>query len=569
MNAIYSRLLGNKISPIWKYYGVFLLIIYSYVLMLGYIGSIDSTSFYRQWIELLLLSYFYIYSYSILKESRWRWLVATIPVLTSYLVQDVFYLFYGKIFRLIEILEIPELVQVITFGYWLIIVVVLVLPLLLFASAVNYRRLHIIIAGLVPLGFIVGLIVASPTAYTNFMEDYANEIVLYSDTKSAERNGRFAMLFYKEAERLNALQLTNAYRDRAVYEDKITEKAALLKQGSNQQNIHLIVLESFLDPALFKRMRFSKNPVHPEFKKIFNKKLGLSISPVFGGATAQAEFEVLCGVPALEKLSSVEFNIFTGSPVYCLPGIMARMGYHSIATNAYKPNFFNALPAYKGLGFGEIYFPQEFTSTGSSYLSVADVGNEDYLFDGNLFDQNLEFIAKQLKDNSGVPIFNYMMTIYGHTPHILDKKLRPEVIKVKSDYADDHLQRSTNQYYYRTQAIAKYVKELVKLDKNSLIILVSDHVPPLRNGPNTYRKLDYMGKIDNYYYYNRLMIIDNGKPVTYRNIRHFDMPDIVYNYLSGGVYCQSHPCAHLGNRPMASRESFINQYYSIMAHASE
>ena len=569
MNIVRARLHGNKISPILKHLGVFLLMIYLYVLILGYIGGIDSVFFYRQWVELLLLSYFYIYSYTILKESSWRWLIAIIPVLASYLVQDVFYLFYGKVFRLIEILELPELVQVITLGYWFIIIVILILPLLLFVVSVNYRRWQAIVLGLLPLGFVIGMIVMSPTSYTSFLEKYAGGIVKYSDTKSAERNGRFAMLFYKEAERLNALQLTDAYRDRASYEDKISEKLGMLKQVSNQKNVHLIVLESFLDPRLFKRMRFSQSPVHPEFKRLFNKKLGLSISSVFGGSTAQAEFEVLCGVPALEKLSSVEFNVFTGSAVYCMPGIMSRMGYQTIATNAYKPNFFNALPAYKGLGFNEIYFPQEFTSTGSSYLSVGGVGDEDYLFDGKLFDQNLEFIANKLKDNNGAPIFNYMMTIYGHTPHILDKKLRPEIIKVQSDYADDHLQRSTNQFYYRTQAIAKYVKELIKLDKNSLIILVSDHVPPLRNGPNTYRKLDYMGNIENYYYYNRLMIIDNGKPVVYRDIRHFDMPDIVYNYLSDGGYCESQPCTHLGKQPMLSRESFIDQYYSIMAHASE
>lgn len=559
----------SAVTPLLKRFGLFLLFIYLYVLLVGLVGGIDSVSFYKQWVEILFLAYFYFYFFSILKSSRWRPLIVVIPVLAGYLIQDVFYFFYGKVFRLIEILELPELVQVITIGYWVLIICLLILPLFIFIISINYRRLPIIVLGLVPLGVLWGIIVFSPGTYTNFIEQYANGIVKYSDAKSVERNGRYTMLFYKEAQRIHALTLTSAYHDRKNYEQMAINKAKMLEENSNQQNVHLIVLESFLDPTLFKRARFSKDPIHPQFKKLFGKKQGLSISSVFGGATAQAEFEVLCGVPALEKLSSVEFNVFTGSPVYCLPGVLDKLGYRTLATNAYKPNFFNALPAYQGLGFSEIYFPKEFTSVGNTYLSVGDVGREDYLFDSKLFDQNLAFISKAITDNDKVPLFNYMLTIYGHTPHILDKSERPELLQVQSDYADDHLQRAANQYYYRTQAIAKYVNELIKIDKNSLIILVSDHVPPLRNGPNTYRNLNYIRNVENNIFYNRLLIIDNGKPVVYRDIRHFDMPDIIYNYITDGQYCRAKTCPFLKNEPLSARQSYLDEYFSLMAHASD
>ena len=569
MKIFNSQGFSRHLSLVINRYSIFLLGIYLYVLVVGYRGGIDSRLFYSQWTELLLLLYFYIYFYFILKHHRWRSLLAALPIIAGYLVQDAYYLFYGKVFRLIEILELPELLQVITFGYGVMVVVFLIVPLMLFFSVINYRKLHVITMGALPLGLLSALIIVSPNAYTDFIHAYGNGVVIYSDTSSVEKNGRYTMLFYKEAQRLNALTMTEPYRKRVEYEQIAETKAENLRQHSNHQNVHLIVLESFLDPRLFRRASFNRYPVHPDFEKIFGKKLGLSMSSVFGGATAQAEFEVLCGVPALEKLSSVEFNVFTGSPVYCLPGILEKTGYRTIATNAYKPNFFNALPAYKGIGFSEIYFPREYASSEESYFSIKDVSNERYMFDSALFEQNLAFVAKSLEENRTTPLFNYMMTIYGHTPHTLDPAKRPEIIQVKSDYPDDHLQRSTNQFYYRTQAIAKYIKELIKLDKNSLIILVSDHVPPLRNGPNTYRELDYMGNIANYFYYNRLMIIDNAKPVVYRNIRHFDMADIVYNYITDGDFCRQKSCAFLEKTPMQERESFLDQYYSLMAHASE
>ena len=333
--------------------------------------------------------------------------------------------------------------------------------------------------------------------------------------------------------------------------------------------MHPIVLESFLDPTLFSKASYSSDPVHPEFTRLFGDKQGLSVSPVFGGATAQAEFELLCGIPALEKISSIEFNIFTGAPVYCLPGLLEKAGYRTVATNAYKPNFFNALPAYQGLGFGEIYFPTEYSGSRDSYFSANDGSKDDFLFDGSLFKQNLAFVARALGEHEPRPLFNYIMAIYGHTPHDLDEPLRPERLQLESDYQDDHLHRAANQYYYRTEAIAEYVSKLLELDSNSLIIIVSDHVPPLRNGPNTYRELAYMDNIEDSYYYNKLLIIDNGQPVVYNRMRHFDFPDVVLDFITGGQYCRVQDCPHLTDTPLQDRMSYLDRYYSLMAHASE
>ena len=104
-------------------------------------------------------------------------------------------------------------------------------------------------------------------------------------------------------------------------------------------------LKALLILTLFKGLTFSQKPVHPDFEKIFKNKGSLSISPVFGGGTAQAEFEVLSGVPAMEKLSGVEFDVFTGAETYGLPALLAKGGYHTMATNAYNPDFFNSINA--------------------------------------------------------------------------------------------------------------------------------------------------------------------------------------------------------------------------------
>jgi len=559
---------SNKIMQLGRLFLMLLGGLYVYSLIMASRGGFAADRLYGQWIEVIVVLYLYTLIYAILKPVRERALLAAIPIFLLYLLHDAFYMIYGKVFRLINFSEVPELLQVVPWSVALLLVVIFVLPLVWILLRVNYQRPIRILVAVVPFVVITTLIQATPTAFADNFKSVAHEIVKYSDGKSVENNGRIAMLMYREAQRTATLDAISPYRDRKTYEQAVDERVAKIKPALQARNVHLIVLESFLDPRLFADLKFSQPPVHPDFEKIFAGKLGFSISPVFGGATAQAEFEVLCGVPAFEKLSSVEFNVFTGHQAWCLPGLLNKLHYRTTASNAYKPNFFNAIPGYEGMGFSELHFPVEFYAATESYLHVGNPGVEDYLFDGDLFKQNLAFVQQHLQEHKDQPLFNYMMTIYGHTPHILDPDLRPEIIQTSSTFPDDHLQRATNQFYYRTQAIANYVTKLMTLDKNSLIILVSDHVPPLHYGPNTFNALHYMHNRENGMHYNRIAVIENGKAVRYAPIHHYELPDIILNYLSGGEHCREQACAHLGQHT-PDRDARLEAYLTLMAHASE
>ena len=161
------------------------------------------------------------------------------------------------------------------------------------------------------------------------------------------------------------------------------------------------------------------------------------------------------------------------------------------------------------------------------------------------------------------------MTSYGHTPPDIDYKKRPLLIDVQSDYQDDYLQNTVNQFFYRSQAIANYVNELIKLDKNSLLVLVSDHLPPLANGIQAYKRLHYLNNMENDIYLNRLMIIENGKPVVYKNMSHYDLADLVYNFISNKNHCRKEYCAFINGNSSKERSSYSEKYYRLMAHATE
>ena len=177
-------------------------------------------------------------------------------------------------------------------------------------------------------------------------------------------------------------------------------------------------------------------------------------------------------------------------------------------------------------------------------------------------------MRRHLAEHPGQPLFNYLLTIFGHTPHNEDLDKRPRIIKVETPHNDEHLERVVNHFYYRTEALAAYVRELIALDPDSLILLVSDHVPPLQFGPPTYKALGYMGNIEGSHFYNRIAILDRGRPVPYPPLRHFDFPDLIVDTLTGGRYCATAECDYLSTTK-PPREDYADQYLALMAHASE
>jgi phosphoglycerol transferase MdoB-like AlkP superfamily enzyme len=579
--ALNARLVQRRIALLFmNRYTAFLLGVFMYSLMVKTLGSLKGMVFINshghlaltdQYLELACLIYLYFYCNLILRPSRWQPVLAAIPILLAYAGQDLYFLMYSNVLRVSARAELPELLKVLTPVHIALLLIIVVLPLGCFIWSINYRKFWLVAVGALPIALLIGAAEYYPEQYTATFQKVGSEIIFWSDAVSAENNGRFMMMLYREAERNLSQDQTKAFRNRPLYDRQAQQLAGWIRTNGNKRNVHLVIMESFIDPTLFKAASYTRDPFHPSFRKLFGDKMGFSISPVVGGRTSQAEFEALCGVPAFEELAGgVEFNSFTGAQAYCLPGKLGLAGYRTIASNAYNPSFFNTPTAYKGIGFGEIYFPKEYVSGDDTYLSRGDTtGEMEYMFDSVLFSQNLKFITPLLKDKSGPPLFNYVLTVYGHFPHLLNEKKRPRVLKMISRFKDSQMERAANQIFYRSEAVADYVSHLIELDEKSLIILVSDHVPPGEYGRKSYEKLHYLDNTDESLHMNRIMIIEDGKPKKYATIHHYDIPAMVLNYITNGAYCRDHTCGFAENKLIDDRMARHDDYLRLMAHASE
>ena len=520
-------------------------------------------------LEAPLLLYGYFLGNYLLKKSRWQPWLAALPLVLAYTITDVYHMAYGRFVRVVEVAEIPELLDVLPFRYAALIGLVGAISFLVLLLSFDWRHWRRGLIASLPALALLFVIELAPGSFLNTFQILGKEVVGWSDALSVGNNGRFTMVAYFEALRKNSIQKTLAFRNKHEFIDQMAALSQQIKASARNQNVHLVVLESFLDPKLFSGLKFSQPPTAPAFSKLIGKTDTYSISPVFGGGTAQAEFEILCGVPAFRALSGVEFTLFTGVKTSCLPSILDDAGYYTMASNASKPNFFNAIPAYKGTGFQDIFFPKENAPDMDTYLSTGDVKKEWYMSDERLFSQNLAYVGKYLEDHPEQPLFNYIMSIYGHTPHYMDETIRPKIIQLLSKQKDKELELAVNQHYYRTEAIAQYVQGLLKIDPHSIIILVSDHVPPLSFGPDTYKKFQYMKNIKNSIYYNRIVIIENGKTMQYDTIHHYDVPKLIANYLTNGAYCRNKHCSFV-KKTIADQSPTNSQddYMTIMAQAT-
>jgi len=130
--------------------------------------------------------------------------------------------------------------------------------------------------------------------------------------------------------------------------------------------------------------------------------------------------------------------------------------------------------AYRSIGFRNIVFLEET----SHFTMNAD---DDRIFDGDLFNYSL-----QHRKTLTAPYILYTLGMYGHIPYKRNLALRPDLITTNMSHRK--ITNISNQFYYRTKALSHYIDKILAEDPKSVILVTSDHLPPIINGDIKYTK---------------------------------------------------------------------------------
>ncbi|MEO5348340.1 MAG: sulfatase-like hydrolase/transferase [Magnetococcus sp. YQC-3] len=502
--------------------------------------------------EVPLMLYLYFCLNQLTRPSRWQAVVTALPLFMLYACHDYYYMRFDRVPKWSEFSQLRELLGVIDLPLALALGFATLTPLFLLVAFLKISRRGLLFS--LPALCIFSVPFWYPSEFIHVFKKISKEVIYFSPLVNVQTNGRMVISLYHEAKRRETVQSLAQYRDLEKLSLRVPPEMA---QKSTGKNVHLIVLESFVDPTLWDKLPKRIQPAHPDYLKLVGNGQGLSISPIFGGYTAQPEFEVLCGVPAFQEFDEIEFNSFTTAKTYCLPTILREFGYRSTASNAHRPEYFNAMAAYQSLDFDAFYFAKEFTPGMETYLSKGSEENNQYFYDEELFAQNLAFIEKKLAEKK--PFFNYLLTIYGHFPFELGGRAGPPLFSLPE--MPNAVEKIVNQHYYRTRALAGYLQRLMAMDPTALIILVSDHLPPLPEGRGMYDTLGYFQGDKERLLINRFVVFREGKVEKYDRFAHFNIYRLILDFVTDHEYCRRKGC-NFG--PPVDREAYRNDYRTII-----
>ncbi|NCA68847.1 MAG: LTA synthase family protein [Sphingobacteriia bacterium] len=256
----------------------------------------------------------------------------------------------------------------------------------------------------------------------------------------------------------------------------------LVRVGASTQprrNLHMIVLESFWDPLPLTASKLSADPLDPRFRELWAAAdHSQALAPVFGGYTANTELEILCGFPVERDNVFFEGGLRRSAP--CLPRHLGAIGYHSFASHPNTASFWNRVNAYQRIGF------QTYWSDGDFEL---DDMNREFLSDASLYRQVLERLGPRLQEPA--PIFNYVLTYFGHLPYPLNAQ-RPPIITAAEGH--DTVAAYANTLYYKSRELMDFLGELRQRDPDALVVLFGDHLPALGNQFGGYRESGLLAK---------------------------------------------------------------------------
>ncbi|WP_223483275.1 LTA synthase family protein [Stenotrophomonas sp. OVS01A] len=252
-------------------------------------------------------------------------------------------------------------------------------------------------------------------------------------------------------------------------------------ERTHNRNIHIVLLESLWDTGQLAHHRTNRNPLDPRFLALWEQAgRPYALSPVLGGNTANAEFEVLCGFPAPRISVAFVNQLRNTSP--CLPAVLSSMGYQTTASHAHEASNWNRNSAYSAAGFNH-YRP----------ITAFDLDDMDgsYLSDGSFFRQNLTYLSTLKPD---APVLNYQVSLSSHWAYGRDRQQRPDVVQVIPD--DSPMLRDySNAIAYTTQAFMDWAEEILARDPDAIIVAFGDHSPVLqgdRDGSDIYSQVNHL-----------------------------------------------------------------------------
>ena len=387
---------------------------------------------------------------------------------------------------------IPMVMDYFSWSYIFVIIVSIVACIV---AGIYMRRyiqnvkIHLGIRALLVVGSIFVLY-----AYGNFANTFMNKVfqksgvdfVLWNQNENYASNG-FVLGFIsnldttvmekpKNYSKENMLQIANDIKKQ--YSGNIGSQ-----KKKEKPNIIFVMSESFWDPTKVTNLSFSEDPVPNLHHYIENFPGGQTISPTFGGNTANVEFEALTSYSmSLLKPGSIPYQqvITNKKEVPSIPTALKKEGYYTSAIHSFGRTFFKRDDVYKVLGFDK--FNAEDT------MENVDIDG-DYISD---LAMSKEIIAELEEQKQ--PTFIHAVTMQNHFP-FTEGRFGENLIEIsglENEESKGELETYTEGLRRSDEALQYLIEQLDNLDRPTLLVFFGDHLPSLGTNKSFYKENGYI-----------------------------------------------------------------------------
>ncbi|AOY18083.1 phosphoglycerol transferase [Bacillus sp. ABP14] len=331
-------------------------------------------------------------------------------------------------------------------------------------------------------------------AYGNFANTFMNKVfqksgvdfVLWDQNENYASNG-FVLGFIsnldttvmekpKNYSKENMLQIANDIKKQ--YSGNIGSQ-----KKKEKPNIIFVMSESFWDPTKATNLSFSEDPVPNLHHYIENFPGGQTISPTFGGNTANVEFEALTSYSmSLLKPGSIPYQqvITNKKEIPSIPTALKKEGYYTSAIHSFGRTFFKRDDVYKVLGFDKF--------NAADTMENVDIDG-DYISD---LAMSKEIIAELEKQKQ--PTFIHAVTMQNHFPFTEGRfgKNLIEISGLENEESKGELETYTEGLRRSDEALQYLIEQLDNLDRPTLLVFFGDHLPSLGTNKSFYKENGYI-----------------------------------------------------------------------------
>ena len=226
--------------------------------------------------------------------------------------------------------------------------------------------------------------------------------------------------------------------------------------------------ESLSDLSVYGAELKTNTEVLPFFDSLTDNTVrGYAFSSVYGGTTADSEWEMLTGnTMGFLPVRTVPYQQYMRGSCYSLVSYLESLGYASYATHPNISDNWNRGKAYGYLGFDKVEFVEEYPQ---------EKLVRSFVSDQEMYELMLDRYRQQPKDE---PLFMFGITMQNHGEYDFDD-IGLDKITLDGEQKDEAAENYLTLIHESDRAFEALIHELEKSDRPTVVLMFGDHQPAL------------------------------------------------------------------------------------------